>query len=323
MSTPLAFVELQDVTFTYPLKAARGWLWPRRSPARSLTSLQNISLQLPLGKHLVLFGQSGAGKSTLLRLLAGYLAPTSGSLLVNGRPPMGQFLNQIGYVGSQSSPLGVSTAVSVGQHLQALAKKAGRTSGLPSELGVLDEYLQLSSLLNRPLPALSASETVRFRLATALLSDTPLLLFDDLADYLDLALLQALLRQLLSGRTVIISTRQPAVAEALALPLLVLHQYRLATPPGTQHELTQRLACPFRLDAWIEDLQYSLIRSLQQTPGVKVNELHSCHSFGGQRLRLSITSSHHLPLVYERLSRAALIRVEEHPAQLSDIVNRL
>jgi NitT/TauT family transport system ATP-binding protein len=51
--------------------------------------LQDISFELSRAKTLAIVGPSGTGKTTLLRVMGGLLTPTSGSVVVNGRPLSG------------------------------------------------------------------------------------------------------------------------------------------------------------------------------------------------------------------------------------------
>jgi NitT/TauT family transport system ATP-binding protein len=50
-----------------------------------ITALSDIAFQVKEGEFVSLLGPSGCGKSTLLNLIAGFLAPTSGSVLVYGK----------------------------------------------------------------------------------------------------------------------------------------------------------------------------------------------------------------------------------------------
>jgi NitT/TauT family transport system ATP-binding protein len=50
-------------------------------------ALQQIDLEIGIGEFVSLIGPSGCGKSTLLRLLGDLLAPTSGTISVNGKTP--------------------------------------------------------------------------------------------------------------------------------------------------------------------------------------------------------------------------------------------
>ena len=48
--------------------------------------LRDVSLTVERGERVALFAPSGYGKTTLALLLAGYLQPTEGQLLLDGRP---------------------------------------------------------------------------------------------------------------------------------------------------------------------------------------------------------------------------------------------
>ena len=45
-----------------------------------------FTLSVEQGERLAVLGPSGAGKSTLLNLIAGFLPPVSGTILINGQP---------------------------------------------------------------------------------------------------------------------------------------------------------------------------------------------------------------------------------------------
>src|ERR1700704_1023086 len=55
-------------------------------PSGRFTALEDITLDVRPGEFLALVGPSGCGKSTLLDLLGGLTAPTSGRILLDGRP---------------------------------------------------------------------------------------------------------------------------------------------------------------------------------------------------------------------------------------------
>lgn len=53
---------------------------------QTVEALRSIDLDVCEGEFLVLFGPSGCGKSTLLNLIAGFEAPTSGEITLEGKP---------------------------------------------------------------------------------------------------------------------------------------------------------------------------------------------------------------------------------------------
>ncbi len=57
-----------------------------KSGANQTFALQDINLQIEQGEFVSLIGPSGCGKSTLLRIIGDLIAPTSGTVLVNGKP---------------------------------------------------------------------------------------------------------------------------------------------------------------------------------------------------------------------------------------------
>ncbi|MDR2900606.1 MAG: ATP-binding cassette domain-containing protein [Treponema sp.] len=55
-------------------------------PSNGVQALDNASFELKLGEIHALLGENGAGKSTLMHVMAGYLQPDSGSIVVDNKP---------------------------------------------------------------------------------------------------------------------------------------------------------------------------------------------------------------------------------------------
>ncbi len=72
------------------------------SKARDVLALENVSLDIGPGDFVAFVGPSGCGKSTLLNMIAGLLAPTSGSIIYQGEEV--KDVNQkVGYITQHDS----------------------------------------------------------------------------------------------------------------------------------------------------------------------------------------------------------------------------
>jgi len=78
MSNPV--LELRDVSRTF--RVSRGLMRGKTD----LKAVDGVNLTLQRGEALGLVGESGCGKTTLSRMLLGLLAPSSGEVLVDGKP---------------------------------------------------------------------------------------------------------------------------------------------------------------------------------------------------------------------------------------------
>jgi oligopeptide/dipeptide ABC transporter ATP-binding protein len=73
-------VTATDLTKSYPLGRRRLW-----EPPRAVRAVDAVSLGIESGRSLALVGESGSGKTTLGQLVAGLVAPSSGSITFDGR----------------------------------------------------------------------------------------------------------------------------------------------------------------------------------------------------------------------------------------------
>lgn len=317
MRPPKSFVEVSKVFAEYGgkaplLKKLTGQVVPEHS------ILRDINFSLELGDRVTLFGREGSGKSTLMRLLSGAVAPSRGKILINGKNPAEVRNMAAGYVSPEESE-------SRGDSVQSILHTFGKTHGiehLPARIGELASILEFTGILGRPAQTLSTGQRLRVNLARAALADAPLLILDDVADVIGVPVLARLLNTLFAGRTAIIATRNAATAEQLDLPLMLLHGSSLSHS-GTRDEIASALACQRTLDVWVEGLRYDILRKLKSHTGIVSVRLIPTSQFSGQRLRIIAHSSRYLPSIYDLISQAPLIRVQEIPPSLEEIMEKL
>lgn len=173
-----------------------------------------------------------------------------------------------------------------------------------------------------PPDRLSQSQQRVWQLERVVKSDQPLILLDDVADELGAAQVIDYLNRWFKHRTVVISTRHAATAEALNLPVILLHNGTLAHH-GTPAEIADAVALPRVIEIWLEGIRYDLFRSIKKHPGVVKVILLPDGRFYGQRLSVTLKSGRYLPALYDIVSQASLIRVAEHPVSLADILSYL
>lgn len=69
-----------------------------QSRTGSVAAVGSVSLSIAEGEFVSIVGPSGCGKSTLLNMIAGFLAPSSGSIRIAGQPVAGKVPPALGYI---------------------------------------------------------------------------------------------------------------------------------------------------------------------------------------------------------------------------------
>ena len=137
--------------------------------------LQNVSLNLERGARTALFAPSGYGKTTLAMLLAGYLQPTQGEVLLDGAP-----LPKTGVCPVQLICQHPEKAINPRWRLARVLEESGALSD-----AVLDAFGIERAWLTRYPRELSGGELQRFCVARALMSGAQYLICDEISTMLD------------------------------------------------------------------------------------------------------------------------------------------
>jgi len=231
-------IELRDVRKVYP---------------DGHVALRGLSLEVPAASTVALLGPSGCGKTTTLKLVNRLVAPTSGTILVDGKDVAGvdpiQLRRAIGYVVQEA---GLFPHLTAQENVEVVPRLLGwppeRRRRRAQELFAL---VGLDFPLHSPrYPAeLSGGQRQRVGLARALAADPPLVLMDEPFGALDPLNRRRLQREFLQlkarlHKTVILVTHDVEEAFLLADRVAVLSEGALAQV-GTPDEIRAAPASDF------------------------------------------------------------------------------
>jgi len=155
------------------------------------TLISDIDLRLERGEVLALLGPNGAGKSTLLRAASGDLAPSAGSITLEGRPVSGYKAKELALrraVLPQQTVL--QFAFTAREVVEMGRGERSRRQTRFEDGRIIDQSMERTDtahLQDRTYPTLSGGEQARVTLARVLSQEAPILLLDEPTAALDLS----------------------------------------------------------------------------------------------------------------------------------------
>jgi ABC-2 type transport system ATP-binding protein len=195
----------------------------------NVVAVNDVSFSLGPGVTGLL-GPNGAGKTTLLHMLAGFLAPSAGTVKVMGRSPSRDpsVYRQIGLVPEREAVYSFLTGfeyVRFNARLQGLhdANQAARDA---------IHRVGLDDAMDRPIGTYSKGMRQRVKVAGALVHDPQVLLLDEPFNGMDprqrLAMMDLLGEMAAEGRTILFSSHILEEVERVGSEILVMVAGRLA-----------------------------------------------------------------------------------------------
>ena len=208
-------------------------------------AVEDLSFELAAGEIFALLGPNGAGKTTTLRMLAGLIAPSSGTVHIDGEPMTATASHLRGRIGFLTEAPGLWDRLTVYDNLVVYA----RLQGVAPVHDVVTRALELFGIANRsgdPAAQLSKGLKQRVALARTLLHDPSIVLLDEPTAGLDPESAHEtralILRLRDERRTVVISTHNLDEVERVADRVAVLRSRLIAldTPDALRSRLFGR-----------------------------------------------------------------------------------
>ncbi|HHY75954.1 MAG TPA: ABC-F family ATP-binding cassette domain-containing protein [Firmicutes bacterium] len=193
------------------------------------TVIDNASFHIGPGQKIGLIGRNGSGKTTLLRLIAGELAPGSGSLWVNPGAKVGYLAQVLEDLDPERSAA-ENVSIKTGLPLPPSRDLLGR-------LGVSGDKQM------RPLGTLSMGERTRVAVACLCFGAFDLLLLDEPTNHLDVQAREAVEEALGSYRgTLVVATHDRYLLDRVSNTIWHLDSGRLTIHQGTYGDFRRRLS---------------------------------------------------------------------------------
>jgi NitT/TauT family transport system ATP-binding protein len=219
-------ITLEDVALTY------------RGQAGSTDALKQLDLKIEAGSFVAIIGPSGCGKSTIIKLVSGLIPPSSGTVMLGGKPVSGP-QREVGIAFQKPTLLPWK---SVQQNILVAAPRSADKNAIGARASELIDLVNLRGFEKHYPHELSGGMQQRVALARALLLDPPVLLMDEPFAALDALTREQMSLELLklwgqqdktvlfvthsipeavflSDRVIVLSPRPARVAEDIAIPL--------------------------------------------------------------------------------------------------------
>ncbi len=232
-------------------------------------AVNDVSFSIPTGQIVGLLGPNGAGKTTTMRMITGFLAPSDGSISIDGinilENPV-EAKRKIGYM-PESAPLYGEMIVE--DYLKYIADMYGQDS--TEKLPLLCKECGLKEVMSKNISALSRGNRQRVALAHALMNDPEILILDEPTSGLDpnqVEDVRNIIREIGKTRTVIVSTHILSEVETICSRAIIISGGKLVADSPID-ELKARFGHEVAVKATVGGVDFETVASvLKSVPNV-------------------------------------------------------
>ena len=205
----------------------------------SFTALDRVSFDARPGEIYGLLGPNGAGKTTALRILSTVLAPTEGTVTVNGfdvQKQPGKVRRSIGFVSTNTAVYDRMTAWEIVEYFGRLHGMSKQV--LTERMEFLFERFQMNDIRNVLGSKMSTGMQQKVSIARALIHDPPVLIFDEATSGLDVLVAREVLRTVASlretGKCIIFSSHIMREVERLCDRVAIMYRGKILDEGPTE-----------------------------------------------------------------------------------------
>ncbi|MCR4684385.1 MAG: ATP-binding cassette domain-containing protein [Lachnospiraceae bacterium] len=209
---------------------------------KTVTAVDNISVEIPRGQIVGYLGPNGAGKSTTIKMMTGVLEPTAGTILVNGVVPYknrAKNSQDIGVVFGQRSQLW--WALPLIESLKLLKDIYQIPDDQYQEmLSFYNSIADMESLLHKPVRQMSLGQRTLSDILAAFLHNPKIVFLDEPTIGLDVSM-KARIRELIQllnekkHTTVILTTHDMGDVDALCKRIIIIDHGKILYDNDMQH----------------------------------------------------------------------------------------
>lgn len=253
------------------------------------TAVADVSFTVDPGTVLGFLGPNGAGKTTTMRMIAGYLSPTSGRVMLCGDEVAAHPAKTQKYIGYMPENTPLYEDMTVQEFLRFIAEIRGFNGAERNrKADAVMETCALQPVRHQVIETLSKGYRQRTSFAQALLPDPPVLLLDEPTNGLDpnqKKVVREMILQMAPKKTIVISTHVLEEVEAVCSRVVIISRGRIVAD-STPAALKQRSRDYNVLTLELVAPEGEVERAFGAIPDVEKALVLEKKSGGGVRLRL-------------------------------------